>query len=108
MPVDVSLPPVPGDPAGMRTLAAALRSDAAALATVATETARTLDGLEFFGPAATRVDGRVALDTRAAERVAVELFDAAVVLERSATDVEAAQAARERELERLRRELAPH
>jgi hypothetical protein len=108
MPVDVSLPPVPGDPAGMRALAAALRSDASALASVAAETAATLDGLEFFGPAATQIDGRVAGDTRTAEQVAIELVDAAGVLERSASDVEAAQAARVRELERLRRELAPH
>jgi hypothetical protein len=89
MPVDISLPPVPGDPAGMRALAAVLRSDAAALATIAAETAATLDGLEFFGPAA-------------------ELADAAAVLERSAGDVGPEQAARERELEQLRRELAPH
>ena len=108
MPVDVSLPPVPGDPEGMRVLAAALRSDATVLAQVATETAATLDGLEFFGPAATRIDGRVAGDTRLAGQVAVELVDAAAMLERSASEVEAQQAARERELERLRRELAPH
>jgi hypothetical protein len=108
MPVDVSLPPVPGDPEGMRLLAAAFRNDAASLAQVAAETSAMLDGLEFFGPAATRIDGRVAGDTRTAEQVAIELADAAAVLERSASEVEAQQVARERELERLRRELAPH
>lgn len=107
MPVEIDLPPVPGDPAGMRALAAALRSDAALLAVVAADTTATVDGLEFFGPAATRLDGRVSSDGRAAGRVADELLSAAGTLEHSATEVEAAQAARQRTLERLERELAP-
>jgi hypothetical protein len=107
MPGDVLLAPVLGDPEGMRLLAAALRNDAATLALVAEGAASTLDGLEFFGPAATRIDDRVAGDTRVAGRIAAELADTAAVLERSASEVEAQQIARERQLERLRQEARP-
>lgn len=103
MPADVSLPPVPGDPAGMRVLAAALRNDASLLAVIAAETASTVENLEFFGPAATRLDGRVAGASRSVGNVAQELLSAAGTLERSASEVEAAQAARLRAIERLER-----
>lgn len=70
--------------------------------------AATVEDLEFFGPAATRLDGRVGGASRSVGAVAEELISAAGTLERSATEVEAAQAARERLIERLRREsVAP-
>ena len=106
-PVEIDLPLVVGDPAGMRALAAALRNDAAGVGVVAATAASTVDGLEFYGPAATRLDGRVRSAGRAAGLVAEELISAANVLERAATRVEAEQRARARKLEELRRELAP-
>ena len=107
MPVDVTLQPVIGDPWGMRGLAASLRNDATGIAVVAADAASTIDGLEFFGPAADRIDAEVTSRTRSAGRMADRLLALAALLERSATEVEAAQRERERELEELRRELAP-
>jgi hypothetical protein len=108
MPVEISLPPIPGDPAGMRALAAALRTNAEGIAVVAAQTAAGVENLEFYGPAADRIDGEVRTGAGRAGRLADELMTTAGLLERSASDVEAAQAAQQRELERLRQELAPH
>jgi hypothetical protein len=105
MPVEISLPPVVGDPAGMRALAAALRADAASIAVVAAQTAATIDGLEFYGPAADRIEAGVTSRARGAGRLADRLLSLAAVLDRSASDVEAAQRERERKLEEMRREL---
>jgi hypothetical protein len=105
--VQIDLPPVVGDPAGIRALAAALRSDASLIGVVAVEAASTVDGLEFFGPAADRIDGQVHSSVRQASGFVDQLLATAGLLERSATEVEAQQRARERELERLRGELAP-
>jgi hypothetical protein len=107
VPVDISLPPVVGDPAGMRALAAALRSDAAMVAVVAADAAAAVDGLEFYGPAADRIDSGVRSSSRQVGGLADQLMSTAALLERAASDVEAQQRAREQELERLRRELAP-
>jgi hypothetical protein len=107
VPVDIFLPPVVGDPAGMRALAAALRSDAAMVAVVAADAAAAVDGLEFYGPAADRIDASVRSSSRQGGALAEELMSTAALLERAAADVEAQQRAREQELERLRRELAP-
>jgi hypothetical protein len=107
LPVDISLPPVVGDPAGMRALAAALRSDAAMVAVVAADASATVDGLEFFGPAADRIAASVRSSSRQGGELAEQLMATAALLERAAADVEAQQRARERELERLQRELAP-
>ena len=105
MPIDIDLPAVPGDPAGMRALAATLRSSAEGIAVVAAQTAGTIDGLEFFGPAATRIDDEVRGMSGRAGGLADELISTAALLERAASEVEAEQAARERELERLRESL---
>ena len=107
MPVDISLPPVIGDPAGMRALAATLRTDAESVAVVSADAAATVDGLEFYGPAADRLGNRVRATTRSAGRIAEHLLATAALLERSAGDVEAQQRERERQLERLRAELVP-
>jgi hypothetical protein len=106
LPIDVSLPPVVGDPAGMRALAASLRVDAADIAVVGAGAASTIDGLEFYGPAADRIDAAVTSRARSAGRLADRLMSVASLLERSASEVEAAQRERERRLEELRRELA--
>jgi hypothetical protein len=107
VPIDISLPPVVGDPAGMRALAAALRSDAAMIAVVSADAAGAVDGLEFYGPAAERIDGHVHSASRQGGHLVEVLISTAGLLERSATEVEAQQRAREQMLERLRRELAP-
>ena len=107
MPVDIYLPPVVGDPAGMRALAAALRSDAAMVALVGADASAAVDGLEFYGPAADRIDAAVRSSSRQSGDLAEQLMSTAALLERAAAEVEAQQLARERELERLRSELAP-
>ena len=107
MPIDISLPPVVGDPGGMRALAAALRGDGEGIAVVSAQAASTIDGLEFFGPAADRIDAEVETSVRLAGRSAERLLAVAALLERAASEVEAEQRARERKLEELRRELAP-
>ena len=65
MPIDIDLPEVPGDPAGMRALAAALRADAASSALIAADVAGRFDGLEFYGPAADRIGADVKSSSRA-------------------------------------------
>jgi hypothetical protein len=106
MPPDFSLPPIPGDPAGMRALAASLRTNAEGIAVVSAQAAATIDGLEFYGPAADRIDGQIRTTARGAGRLAEQLLATAALLERSAADVEAEQAAQQRELERLLRDFA--
>ena len=88
-----TLPEIPGDPAGMRALAASLRTDATPIAVVATSLKAPLDAVEVVGPAADRC-------VRLAERLA----DTAALLERSASEVEAAQRERERRLAEMREE----
>jgi hypothetical protein len=108
LPVDISLPPVVGDPAGMRALAAALRTDAAMVAAVAADAFASVDGLEFYGPASDRIEAGVRSSSRQSGALAEQLMSTAAFLDRAAADVEAQQLARERELDRLRRELAPN
>jgi hypothetical protein len=107
MPVDITLPPVSGDPDGMRSLAASLRADAEGVAVVAAKAASTIDGLEFYGPAADRIDGEVRTSAKGAGQLADRLLAVAATLDRAAAEVEAEQRARERKLDELRRELAP-
>lgn len=103
MPVDLP-DPIPGDPAGMRALAAGLRADGAAIAIVATDVDGRVASTEFVGPAADRMrehtDGFARRSTRLAER----LVDSANYLDRAATELEAAQRARLREIEQLLRD----
>jgi hypothetical protein len=104
--VAIELAHVPGDPAGMRALAAALRSDASGLAETAAAVLGRIDGLEFYGPAADRIDARMGATCRRCGAVAEELLVLAAVLERAAAQVEAEQRARQRQLEELRRSAA--
>src|ERR1044071_238056 len=105
--LDITLPPVVGDPAGMRALASALRNDAQSVGFVAASAAGTVDSLEFYGPAADRIKTGMGLRARSAGTLVDRLVALAALLDRAATEVEAAQRARERKLEELRRELAP-
>ena len=107
MPIPIDLPEIPGDPAGMRALAAALRTDAASTALIAADVAGRFDGLEFYGPAADRIGADVTSSSRACGDVADQLLLTAALLERSASEVEAAQRLRERKLEELRRLAVP-
>lgn len=88
--------PVIGDPAGMRSFAAGLRSDADAIGAGADRITSTMDVLEFYGPAAVRLNARVSTAGTAGARLADQLLATAAMLERSASEVEAQQ--RERAL----------
>jgi hypothetical protein len=99
-------PPVVGDPAGMRALATALRTAAADFASIGSSIASLVNGLDFEGPAARRIRGRVHDRTSVIETAARGLNDLADLLMRAAAEVEAAQAARQRALEARARELA--
>lgn len=102
-PIGFDLPQVPGDPAGMRILAASLRSDASTLAETAALVLGRIDSLEFYGPAADRIDARIGAACKRSGAVAEQLLILASVLERAATEVELEQRARQRQLEELRR-----
>jgi hypothetical protein len=105
--LDVTLPAVVGDPAGMRALASALRSDAQSVGFVAASTNAEVNGLEFYGPAADRIKLGMGLRARMAGTLVERLVALAGLLDRAAADVEAAQRARERKMAELRREMAP-
>ena len=103
MPVDLP-DPIPGDPAGMRALALGLRADAAAIAIVATDVDGRVASTEFVGPAADRMRDRTDGFARRCTRMAERLVDSANYLDRAASDLEAAQRARLREIEQLLRD----
>jgi uncharacterized protein YukE len=96
------LPEIPGDPAGMRALAASLRGDAATIGTLASELASAVAGVTFEGPAATEFFERMrAIEQRCSE-AADGLLAVAALLESSADEVEAAQRERLRRMEEMR------
>jgi hypothetical protein len=100
--VPIPLPdPVPGDPAGMRALAGALRGDAATMAIVASQVDSRMKETQFVGPAADRLRGTIGDYETRCVRLGQQLVDVAALLERAATDVEAAQRARQREIEHI-------
>lgn len=107
MPVDISLPEIPGDPAGMRALAAALRADATAVAVLSSELGTRVHAAEFYGPAADQVEARIDASGRRCMALVERLLEVARLLDVSAAQVEAAQRERERKLAELRRELVP-
>jgi uncharacterized protein YukE len=102
----VWLPEIPGDPAGMRALAASLRGDAATIASLADGLGAEVAGMTFEGPAATEFFDRMQATRQRCSDLATRLLDLASLLEVSATEVEAAQRERERRLEEMRREAA--
>lgn len=85
----LDLPPIVGDPAGMRALADSLRGSAAQLGTFAAELRSFLKGMAFEGPAADEFGGN--MDAYAArleaggdrlEALAARLYAAAAEVER--------------------------
>lgn len=107
MPVDVWLPEIPGDPAGMRALAGQLRADAVTAAVLSAGLAARVEGAEFYGPAADRLESRLDAGERRTKQVAERLIDLARVIDIAAAQVEVDQRERERKLAEMRRELAP-
>ena len=93
--------PIPGDPAGMRALAGALRGDAATVAIVASQVNSRMAETQFVGPAADRLRDTIGSYQTRCVRLAQQLVDVAGLLERTATEVEAAQRARQREIEHM-------
>lgn len=94
---------IPGDPAGMRALAAYLRGQADFLGSVANSVVGPVRGMEFEGPAATAFRGRMGTLQFAIDADVSKLNDVAGRLLRAAAEVEAAQAEAARQ-ERLREE----
>jgi hypothetical protein len=90
----VELPPVVGDPAGMRALASALRSTADAIAGIDSSVYGRVSGLSFTGPAATRIAGVIDGWHGDVSGAASSLQETAGLLERSAATVEREQIAR--------------
>jgi hypothetical protein len=84
------VPVVIGDPAGMGVLGTGgLSGDADSVAVVAAGAAAMVDGLEFYGPAAIRIDASVRGSSRAAGGLAERLLELSVVLRRAVLEVEA-------------------
>jgi uncharacterized protein YukE len=104
MPGPVWLPEVVGDPAGMRTLASAVRGHAATVAWIESNCTGTVTSMTFEGPAATRFRARAEDCTTNLTSAADELLQLAGTLDRAASDVEAAQAERARKLDQMLRE----
>jgi hypothetical protein len=102
MPVAIDVPDVPGDPAGMRALAATLRSDADAAGELGSSLRSRFESIEFYGPAADRIEGRTGAVGRACVDVANGLAELAGLLDTWAARVEAAQAAAAREVAEIR------
>jgi hypothetical protein len=90
----------------MDGLAGGLSGDAESVAVVAAGAAALVEGLEFYGPAADRIDGSVRGSSRTVGGLAQRLFELSLVLRRAALEVEAQQVARARLLERLQNEAA--
>src|SRR6185312_11367325 len=92
--VSIDLPPVVGDPAGMRALAAALRSTASKASTVDQAVWGHVSALHFTGPAANRIAGEVRAWHGEVSGAVAELNETAGLLERAAAEVEREQVAR--------------
>jgi hypothetical protein len=92
-PIDVP-PPVPGDPAGMRALAATLRAVADSVESDDASVASAVGGMTFRGPAASRLRSTVAGVLGGS--APADLNGVADQLVRAAAQVEQAQAERSR------------
>jgi uncharacterized protein YukE len=106
MPVEISLPEIPGDPAGMRALAGALQSDARAIEGVASGTGSAVGSMTFEGPAADRFRDAAQTTAKGLGDCAGRLQDTAKLLEAKATEVEQKQRDRLAKLQQLREDLA--
>jgi uncharacterized protein YukE len=98
------LPEIPGDPAGMRALAAFLRGIASDVGSQSSDLRGEVASMTFEGPAGDAFRERMQSLTERARPAADELLELAGLLERSATEVEAAQRERERRLAEMEAE----
>jgi hypothetical protein len=100
MSVEVSeIPPVIGDPAGMRALASTLRGAASSLGNADDAVWSKASSLSFVGPAANRLASAIGSWHGDISGASHRLSDTAALLERAATDVEIAQRERQRLLD---------
>lgn len=90
-----------GDPAGMRAEAARLRLRAEQIGVLVRSAQAQARSMTFEGPFARSVEADVARDARFGQRAAATLAEAAAILERSASEVEAAIIAERRRLAAL-------
>lgn len=104
MPGDFGIAPVPGDPAGMRALAAVLASDADRIDTQAVGMSQAVKRMEFQGPAATRLRRRAVGWLTRTQVTATDLRDFSRLLAQEADHTEAAQRQRQATIARLRAE----
>jgi uncharacterized protein YukE len=98
----LDLPPIVGDPAGMRALAGFLRSTAGQVGSFGSELVAVDKGMTFEGPAAEEFSARMQSFRSRCEGAAHELQGLAARLDTAAERVEAEL----RERERLLRERA--
>lgn len=98
------LPEIPGDPAGMRALAGLLRSIGSEVGSQSSDLRGDVTSMTFEGPAGDAFRERMQSLTERARQTADELLELAGLLERSATEVEAAQRERAQRLAQMEAE----
>jgi uncharacterized protein YukE len=106
MPVEITLPEVPGDPAGMRQLAGDLRVSATRIEGIGTGIGSAVGSWSFQGPAADRLTDAAQSSQRTLTDCATRLGDLARLLDQKATEVEEKQRARLDRLAQMRADLA--
>jgi hypothetical protein len=98
---DFGIPPVVGDPAGMRALAAQLRAKAEQVTHGSVGIANAVSNMTFQGPAASSVRGDGTALVGRARSAAGDLGEIADLLDRAAGRVEHQQTERTRTIARL-------
>jgi hypothetical protein len=106
MPVEITVPEVQGDPAGMRMLATSLRSDARSVEGIVSGTASAARSMTFEGPAADRLQTKTQSSSTSLGDCVEQLNDLARLLETWAEEVERRQEARLERIRQLREEFA--
>jgi len=103
MATDFGIPPVVGDPAGMRALAAKLRGQARQVNHVEASVRGAVECMTFEGPAARTFRSGASAWRGQARGTAGEIEDIASILDRTAGKVERQQADRKAAIDRLQR-----
>lgn len=106
MPIEITLPEIPGDPAGMRVLAGQLKGDAGRIEGVAAGIGSAVGSMTFQGPAADRFQSRTQSSGNSLGDCADRLNDLARLLEVKADEVEQLQRDRLERIRQLREEYA--
>jgi uncharacterized protein YukE len=106
MPIEISLPEIPGDPQGMRNLAADLQRDARAIEDVAARIGSAVGSMTFEGPAATVFKDKTQAAGKRLGDFAHQLDELARRLNVSAAEVEQKQRDRLARLQQMREEFA--